>query len=209
MRLALFGPPGSGKGTQAAILEETYALEHLSTGTMFREALREGTAIGYNAKSYIDNGELVPDEIVWGMARDAIVAEAYDNFVLDGFPRTLTQAIWLDNLLAEFGGSITMISLEVPGDLIIERLSQRRVHRVTGATYHLRFKPPPADVDPEELIQRSDDRPEAIAQRLVVYQELTAPVKLHYRERGALLEVDGVGDPLTVAKRIGAEIDKQ
>ena len=202
MRLILFGPPGSGKGTQAAILVEREGLVHLSTGNMFRAAIRQGTPIGLRAKEHMDGGHLVPDETAWGIARDALAALGFDDFVLDGYPRTIQQAVWLDNELAERGGVPFFISLEVPDDVIVRRLSGRRMHPATGKIYHVEFNPPPESVSDDELIQRPDDHPEAILNRLEVYHTETCPVKEHYGETGMIAEVDGQGDVNEVAARI-------
>lgn len=202
MRLALFGPPGSGKGTQASILKDRHSLEHLSTGNMLRAARDAGTAVGLEAKRYLDQGELVPDGIVWKIAREALVECGFDDFVLDGFPRTLRQAEWLDRDIQRAGGGLKVISLEVSDNVILKRLSKRRIHRVTGEVYHLENNPPPDDVDPADLIQRADDKPQAVRLRLEVYERETAPIKDHYTRLGALIEVDGAGDVQTVAGRI-------
>lgn len=207
MRLILFGPPGSGKGTQAAILVEREKLVHLSTGNMFRAAIRQGTPIGLKAKQHINAGHLVPDEITWGIAREALAALDFNDFVLDGYPRTIQQAIWLDEELAAHGGVPFFISLEVPDDVIIRRLSGRRMHRATGKIYHLEFKPPPESVSEDELVQRPDDQPDAVRQRLEVYHAETCPVKEHYRETGMIAEVDGVGDVKEVAARVQLVLD--
>lgn len=202
MRLILFGPPGSGKGTQAAILVEREGLVHLSTGNMFRAAIRQGTPIGLEAKKHMDAGHLVPDEITWGIARDALADLGFDDFVLDGYPRTIQQAIWLDEELGAKGGVPFFVSLEVPDDVIIRRLSGRRMHRATGKIYHVEFNPPPPGIRVDELIQRPDDRPDAIRNRLEVYYAETCPVKEHYRETGMIAEVNGVGDVDEVADRV-------
>ena len=206
MRVILFGPPGSGKGTQAAILREREGLAHLSTGNMFRAAIEKGTRIGMQAKIHMDHGNLVPDEIVWRVARHALEPLGYDSFVLDGYPRTIQQAHWLDAALAERGGQPLVVSLEVPDEIIIRRLSGRRMHRVTGQIYHLEFKQPPADISPHDLVQRPDDMPDAIKKRLEIYHGETSPVKEHYRKSGVLFEVDGVGGLSVVTERIQAVI---
>jgi adenylate kinase len=206
MRLALFGPPGSGKGTQAAILRTEYSLRHLSTGNMLRAARDAGVAVGIEAQRYMENGELVPDDLVWKIAHEALSDCNFDNFVLDGFPRTIQQADWLDADIDKLGGGFRIISLEVSHELIIDRISKRRMHRVSGEIYHLEFSPPPADLDPADLIQRRDDHPDAVEQRLRVYDRQTAPIKDHYAKRGGLTKIDGVGDVETVARRIAASL---
>lgn len=198
----MFGPPGSGKGTQAAILKERYSLEHLSTGDMLRAARDAGTTVGLEAKRFLERGELVPDHVVWKIARRALAECGFDDFVLDGFPRTLQQAEWLDRDIRRVGGGLKVISLEVPDHVILKRLSKRRIHRITGEVYHLDNNPPPDDVDPADLVQRMDDKPEAIKLRLEVYERETAPIKDHYAGHGVLVTVNGSGDVRTVADRI-------
>lgn len=206
MRMALFGPPGSGKGTQAAILQERYSLTQLSTGNMLRAARDAGTSVGLDANHYLEAGRLVPDAVVLVIAHEAMLECGFDSFVLDGFPRTIPQADWLDEEMERAGAPFKMVSLEVPHEIIISRLSRRRMHRVTGEVYHLKYKPPPANVPPEDLIQRNDDQPVAIEERLRVYDLETAPIKEHYAARDALVEVDGVGDIETVARRIAESL---
>jgi adenylate kinase len=150
----------------------------------------------------MNRGELVPDAVVWEVAREALEHCEFDNFILDGFPRTIQQADWLDEDMIRVGGELSVVSLEVPLEVILERLSKRRLHRVTGEVYHLDLNPPPADVDPDDLVQRKDDTPKAIELRLKLYEEETAPIKRHYAALDALIEVDGVGDTKTVADRI-------
>lgn len=203
MRLALFGPPGAGKGTQAKRLVRSYGLAHVSTGDLLRAAVRRGTPLGREAEPYMKAGRLVPGRIVAGLAEEAIAANGYDDVILDGYPRTVEQAEWLDAFLEEAGvGLDAIISLRVPEETIVSRLSQRRMHKETGAVYHLEFKPPPPDVDPNLLIQRRDDRPEAIRKRLEVYEAETLPVKAYYDQRGLLHPVDGLGTVDEVAARI-------
>lgn len=206
MRIALFGPPGSGKGTQAAILQDRYSLNHLSTGNMLRAAKDARTKVGIEATYYLDAGKLVPDDVVWDIAYAAMADSGFNNFVLDGFPRTIRQADWLDLELEKRPGRFRMISLEAPHRVIVERLSKRRIHRLTGEVFHLDFNPPPDALDPADLVQRKDDLPDAIEERLKVYDIQTAPIKDHYASRGSLIEVDGVGGVETVAGRIAAAL---
>lgn len=203
MRLVFFGPPGIGKGTQAGLLSKRHGLAHTSTGDLIRAAIKEGTPLGQEAALYVDEGRLVPDPLVRELAETAISEYGYDNFILDGYPRTLVQARWLTEFLALHDAPLdAVISLQVPTEVIVDRLSKRRVHRLTGESYHLDFRPPPPDVDPGLLVQRKDDAPEAIRRRLSVYYEQTEPVQAYYKARGRYHEVDGVGEIEDVYKRI-------
>lgn len=203
MRIVFLGPPGIGKGTQAALLSERRGLNHTSTGTIIRAAIGAETAIGQKAKQYVEDGHLVPDELVRELAETAIAEQEYDDFVLDGYPRTIVQAEWLTEYLAKHDSPLdAVINLDVPTDVIVDRLSKRRVHKVTGENFHLDFKPPPADVDPELIIQRNDDRPESIRKRLEVYKLETSPVTDYYRQKGLYVSVDGVGTIEEVYARI-------
>jgi adenylate kinase len=209
MRIALFGPPGVGKGTQAALLVEREKLAQISTGEMIRAAMREESDVGQEARQYVESGRLVPGEIVRRLAEDAIAHQDFDQFILDGYPRTIEQAEWLTLFLDRNEAPLTaVVSIIVPDEIIVERLSSRRIHRDTGKVYHLNFNPPPGDVPPEVIVQRSDDRPEAIRKRLREYREQTMPVSDYYRTRGLLREVDGVGEVEEVYERIRAEIDR-
>lgn len=208
MRLVIFGPPGAGKGTQARLLEERRGITQISTGDILREAMSEETPLGKKAKSYIEAGELVPDKLVRKLAEQAIAEEEYDDFVLDGYPRTRQQAEWLTEFLDEHRTPLdAVLSLDVPDDVLVRRLSRRRVHAETGETYHLDHDPPPADVDPDLIVRRSDDEPETVRNRLDVYREETAPLASYYKERGTLVSVDGVGDIEEVFQRITQVLD--
>ncbi len=203
MRIVFMGPPGAGKGTQARRLSAAYGLRHISTGDLIRAAIQQETPLGKKAKPYIETGQLVPDELVWELARAALAENQYDRFILDGFPRTVRQAEWLDALLEQEGRPLQIVlKLVVPDDLIVARLSRRRVHKITGENYHLDFNPPPPDVDPSLIIQRPDDRPEAIRRRLEVYRTTHEPLEQYYRQRGLLVDVDGVGSMDEVFARI-------
>lgn len=206
MRVLLFGSPGAGKGTQAHMLVHTHGLYHLSTGDMLRAARKARTDIGEKAKSYLAQGRLVPDVLVWKICKDRLDEIGGDRFVLDGYPRTVQQAQWLDAYLEDTVGPPVVISLEVDPNIIVGRLSQRRINRETGESYHLIFQPPPIDVPLEHIIQRKDDRPEAIINRLRIYEEQTRPVKEHYRDLGWLIEIDGVGTIDEVHNRINAAL---
>jgi adenylate kinase len=192
MRIALFGPPGAGKGTQASILADTCGLVTISTGNLIRAAIREESELGLKAREYSTSGRLVPGDLVRQLADAAVAAAAFDNFILDGYPRTIEQAEWLNEFLLAYKAELqAVVFLAVDDEVIIRRLSKRRVHRVTGASYHLDFLPPPADVLPEDIVQRSDDRPEAIAARLRGYRDETKPLVEYYRQKGLLREVNG------------------
>lgn len=208
MRIALFGPPGVGKGTQAKMLSERRGLRHISTGVMLREAMAAGTPLGREAARYVNAGKLVPGEVVRKLAEAAIADAGFDDFVLDGYPRTVEQAHWLNDFLNAHDAPLqAVISIQVPDEVIVDRLSKRRVDRVTGENYHLDFKPPPPDIDPDRIIQRPDDRPEAIRKRLEVYRSETLPVERIYEECGKLFRVDGVGTMEEVYRRIEAVLE--
>ncbi|MDQ7041885.1 MAG: adenylate kinase [Rhodothermus sp.] len=210
MRLVFMGPPGAGKGTQAKRLATAYGLRHISTGDLIRAAIQNETPLGKKAQPYLEAGQLVPDELVWELARAALAERHYDHFVLDGFPRTVQQAEWLDALLRQVGRPLQVVlNLIVPDELIIERLSRRRVHKITGENYHLDFNPPPPDVDPSLIIQRPDDHPAAIRKRLEVYRTTHAPLEQYYRACGLLVDVDGVGSMDEVSARIQAVLKAQ
>ncbi len=203
MRLVFLGPPGIGKGTQAGLLAKRRGLRHTSTGEIIRATIQAETEIGLEAENYVREGRLVPDRLVREMADSAIAEQNYDRFVLDGYPRTIVQAEWLTEFLENHGAPLdAVINLDVPTDVIVDRLSKRRVHRLTGENFHLDFKPPPPDVDPSLIIQRKDDHAEYIRKRLDVYREETKPVEEYYRKRGTFLEVDGVGEVEEVYARI-------
>lgn len=194
MRIALFGAPGAGKGSQAALLIKNEALEHISTGVILRKVILNGSKVGIEARKYMDSGSLVPGAIVRKLAEAAITNANFDQYVLDGYPRTMEQAEWLTEFLDQHDAPLlAIVLLKVPNEVIVNRISKRRVNIKTGENFHLDFKPPPVDIDPEDIIQRSDDRPEAILKRLLVYHHQTQPVEDYYRERDLLLEVNGVG----------------
>jgi len=209
----LFGPPGAGKGTQAERLKRDLGLTHLATGDILRQEVAGGTQLGAEAKRYMTEGKLVPDAVVIGMIRGRL-AGAPDDFLLDGFPRTLPQAEALDVMLGELDAPLqAVVSLVVPNDELERRLGGRWLCRACGRSYHEVSNPhTPADVCEVngpgacDLYQRDDDRPEAIATRLATYAKDTAPVLGYYRERGALFEVDGTGALDDVYARIRAAL---
>ncbi|WP_103021533.1 adenylate kinase [Salinibacter altiplanensis] len=207
MRLIIFGPPGAGKGTQAGLLETRHGITQISTGDILRDAMAQETDLGKKAKSYIDAGELVPDALVRDLSEQAIADEGHDDFVLDGYPRTDQQAEWLTAFLESNDTPLdAVLSMEVPDDVLVRRLSRRRVHEETGETYHLDHDPPPDDVDADLIVQRSDDEPETIQNRLDVYREETEPLAAYYEERGLLVSVDGTGEIEEVFGRVEAAL---
>ena len=210
MRFILLGPPGAGKGTQAVRLAERFNVPHVATGDLLRFAVEWKTDIGKLAKSYMDEGELVPDEIVLELLRTRLSrADSADGFVLDGFPRNPAQADALEANLKEIGQKLdAVVSLEVPDDLIVQRLSSRWSCATCGRTFN---RPPDAGgtcpYDGMTLFQRSDDRPEVIRKRLNVFHAQTAPLIAYYEKRGLLVHVDGVGTLDEVEERIAKALE--
>jgi adenylate kinase len=208
LNLIFLGPPGAGKGTQAQRLSKRFGIPQLSTGDILRRAVAEGTALGKKAKTLMDAGQLVPDEIVNGIVDDALnKPEAQRGFLLDGFPRTVAQATALDEMLARRGRKIDyVLSLEVPVEVLVDRLSGRLTCPVDGAVYHLRTNPPKkpgvCDRDGTPLVQRPDDQPDAVRRRLAEYENKTALLKGYYKPRSVLRNIDGVGTPDEVEARI-------
>jgi adenylate kinase len=201
MRLILFGPPGVGKGTQAKLLVEKYSIAHISTGDILREAVKNGTAMGMAAKSYMDKGELVPDEVMIGIIKDVLQSDkCKPGFILDGFPRTIPQAEALSNLFDELNiQPDTVLSMEVDEKLIIDRLSKRRQCKSCGAVFNLLNDKIESNNCPkcnaaDSIYQRVDDQEETIANRFKVYNANTSPVKEFYVKKGMLTTVDSMGD---------------
>ena len=203
MRVVLFGPPGVGKGSQARFLSEREGIVHISTGILLRRAMREGSELGEKARVYMEAGRLVPGVLVRNLAESAVADAGFNRFVLDGYPRTIEQADWLHSFLESNNAPLrAVLSLVVPNEIIVDRLSKRRVNKITGENYHLDFKPPPSDLDEGVIIQRKDDTPEAILHRLDIYQEETSPVQEYYRASNMLTEIDGTGTFEDVFSRI-------
>ena len=200
MNIVLMGLPGAGKGTQAEKIVEKYAIPHISTGDMFRAAIKEGTELGLKAKGFMDEGKLVPDEVTIGIVRERLSqADCEKGFLLDGFPRTVPQAEALDGILEELGRPVEhTINIEVQKDELVARLSGRRICKVCGASYHLIFNPPAeegkCDKDGGELYTRADDNPETVENRLTVNMNQAQPLLDFYQAKGVLTNIDGQQD---------------
>jgi len=213
MIIILLGPPGAGKGTQAGAISEKTHLPHISTGDIFRANLKEGTPLGLEAKKYMDSGALVPDDLVVRLVADRLSApDAREGALLDGFPRTAAQAEALAEFLAGADSQLhRCLSLEVSDDVLLTRLSGRRLCRNCGAGYHVSFSPPPADGRcgrcGGELYQRDDDREEIIKKRLEVFHRETNPLTHWYEEHGILKVIDGEGPIGEITKRIFAALE--
>jgi adenylate kinase len=212
LRIVFMGPPACGKGTQAAVLAEYLGLPVVVTGEMLRRAAVEGTPGGLAAKQYMDQGLLVPDSVLFQLVEETLRQPQYDGgALLDGYPRTIAQAEFLDGLLAKQGRAIThVLYLSVPDEVLIRRQAGRLICRSCGKVYNRYSLPPAVEGQCEcggELYQRSDDSEETIRRRLQVYLDSTAPLIDFYRQRGLLHEVDGVGDPAVVQERILAATD--
>jgi adenylate kinase len=212
LNLILFGPPGAGKGTQAERLREDFQLPYISTGIMLRENVNEGTELGNEAKRYMDAGDLVPDDVIVAMVADRLQEDdARDGFIFDGFPRTREQAEALDKQLSELGRRITaVLLLDVPDEEVERRLSGRRICVKKGHNYHVEFDPPKregvCDQDGSRLIQRDDDKPEVIRNRLKTYHDKTKPLIGYYDEQGLLRRIDGTRNATDVHDHIRAVI---
>jgi adenylate kinase len=197
MRILLMGPPGAGKGTQAAKIAAHFGIPHISTGDIFRAAINSGSELGKKLKQFLDSGQLVPDEVTIAVVRERLEQpDCEDGFLLDGFPRTIPQAEALDKMLEQMGKELDIVlNISVAPEIIVQRLSGRRICRNCGATYHVKFQPPrqPGVCDHcgGELYQRSDDNEETVKERLDVYTKQTAPLLDYYRERGLLYQIDG------------------
>lgn len=201
MNLILMGLPGAGKGTQAEKIIDTYHIPHISTGDMFRAAIAEETALGLEAKRYMDNGELVPDEVTTGIVKERLAKSDCDNgFLLDGFPRTMAQAEALQNIMSELNKKIdAVINIEVDPEVIVDRLSGRFICRDCGATYHKLYNKPEVEgtcdrCGGHNFYQREDDKPETVKNRLSVNIENSKPILEFYKEAGIRFDIDGDRD---------------
>jgi adenylate kinase len=200
MNIVLMGLPGAGKGTQADKIVEKYEIPHISTGDMFRAAIKGGTDLGLKAKSFMDEGSLVPDEVTIGIVRERLSnADCENGFLLDGFPRTVPQAEALDALLADLGKDVEhVLNIQVEQEELIKRLTGRRICKVCGTAYHLVFNPPKqdglCDKDGGELYQRADDNPETVTNRLEVNMKQTQPLLDYYGNKGVLTNINGQQD---------------
>ncbi len=200
MKIIMLGAPGAGKGTQAKLIADTYGLPHVSTGDIFRMNIKNGTQLGMEAKTYMDQGLLVPDELTVRILLDRVAQDDCKNgYVLDGFPRTIPQAEVLEDALSKLGDQIDFaINVEVPDENIIRRMGGRRACLACGATYHIEHVPPKkegiCDTCGQELVLRDDDKPETVKNRLRVYQEQTQPLIDFYTKKGVLRTVDGTQD---------------
>lgn len=197
MNIILMGLPGAGKGTQASEIIKKYPIPHISTGDMFRKAIKDETELGKEAKCYMDRGELVPDEVTVGIVKERISEDdAKKGFLLDGFPRTIEQAEALNSILEELGRTIdAVVNIEVPEEELMNRLTGRRICETCGTTYHLVFNPPKVegicDIDGGKLYQREDDNPETVANRLEVNVKQSKPILEFYNQKGLLKNIDG------------------
>ncbi len=210
MKIIMLGAPGAGKGTQAKMIAEKYSIPHVSTGDIFRANIKNGTELGMEAKKYMDQGLLVPDELTVKILLDRVAQDDCANgYVLDGFPRTIPQAEVLDKALSELNESIDFaINVDVPDENIVRRMSGRRACLACGATYHIEHIPPKqegiCDTCGQELVLRDDDKPETVLNRLNVYHEQTQPLIDFYTNKGVLKAVDGTVDMTDVFNAIVA-----
>lgn len=210
MNIIVMGLPGAGKGTQADSIVEKYDTPHISTGDMFRAAISEGTELGVKAKSYMDQGALVPDEVTIGIVRERLSKPDCDKgFLLDGFPRTVPQAEALDQILTDMNRKIEyVLNIDVDPEELVKRLTGRRICKVCGTSYHLIFNPPKVegicDKDNGELYQREDDNPETVKSRLEVNMTQTAPLLAFYNEKNVLANINGQQDIKEVFKELDA-----
>lgn len=213
MKIIMLGAPGAGKGTQAKMIADKYGIPHVSTGDIFRANIKNGTELGMEAKKYMDQGLLVPDELTVKILLDRVAQEdCAGGYVLDGFPRTIPQAEVLDKALSELGDAIDYaINVDVPDENIVKRMSGRRACLACGATYHIEHIPPKeegvCDKCGQSLVLRDDDKPETVLNRLKVYHDQTQPLIDFYTEKGVLKTVDGTVDMKDVFAAIAAILD--
>jgi len=214
-RMVLLGPPGAGKGTQGQMLAQELGVPQIATGDILRAAVQEGSELGQKAKSYMDAGDLVPDEIMVGIIRDRLqAADAQAGYILDGFPRTVAQAEALDEMLEAIGQHLDhVIHIDVDDEILVERLSGRLICRDCGASYHKRFSPPQkagvCDQCGGELFQREDDQEETVRSRLSVFAERTQPLVEYYQQQGIYRKIEGNRDPQEVLGEILSAIQGQ
>ena len=208
MKIVFMGPPGAGKGTQAEKIIENYQIPHISTGDMFRKAIKDQTELGMEAKRYMDQGALVPDHVTIGIVKDRLSeSDCKSGFLLDGFPRTVDQAKALDEILTSLDSKIDyVINIDVDLDILKERLTGRRICRSCGATYHMVFNPPAVagtcDKCGGELYQRKDDNEETVGNRLDVYVSQTKPLLDYYSEMGLLSIIDKISTPMETHEEV-------
>lgn len=211
MRIVLFGPPGAGKGTQASLLSEKYGAAHISTGDILREAVANKTEVGLKAKGYMEKGELVPDEVVIAIAKEKLASIGDKGFILDGFPRTIAQAQALDAALKEIDKPLdAVVNLQVDEEELVRRLSGRRVCPSCGEPYHVDSKKSKVegkcDKCGAELVHRADDQPDAIRNRLKVYNTQTSPVLGYYEQSGILRNIPATGGIQEILARIAVAL---
>ena len=211
MHLLIMGLPGAGKGTQAAKIVDTYGVSHISTGDMFRAAMKNETEMGKLAKSFIDKGQLVPDEVTNGIVKERLAeSDIKENgFLLDGYPRTLEQAHALDKTLVELGLTLDgVINIDVNPDSLVERLSGRIIHKETGETFHKVFNPTAGEYNEDDYYQREDDKPETVKRRLDVNIAQGQPILDHYREQNLVTDIEGNKEIDQVFKDVKEAIDR-
>ncbi len=215
MRLILLGPPGAGKGTQAASISKQYNVPHISTGDIFRKNIKEGTELGKKAKEYMDKGLLVPDDLVVAIVEDRLKEDdCKSGFLLDGFPRTVNQAKTLDKVLENMNTSLNnVINIKVDRDILVERIVGRRICKDCGATYHVEFNPTEekdmCDACGGELYQRDDDKAETVVKRIEVYLNETSPLINYYDQKNILIDIDGEQDIDKVFKNIALALGSE